>query len=423
MHYMLSMKSVCSPFALAFRTSHEKLNPYHRLSGRIIYAFLIFHAFFYMNFFIRAGLVKIRLSQRVPLMGVLAFTLLTILASTSLTTIRRWSYRVFFVCHLTFAVAILPILFFHAKPARLYVVEALTVFVLDLIARKLDTFTSFSKIESISGTKLLKLNIPIPTSKIQRFQEAPGQHVYLSLPSSSIPTKTSYPLIYAFLHNPFTVAEVSDTGIVLVLRTLKGPTTAAFESLTKLTKAKPRLNVEGPCGSSRHFPNLAVDFDRILLVAGGVGAAFILPIYQWITASLESTGQSTKRLELIWSMRSVAEASWAMPRENISEVDGNIKIYITGLDYVGNVAEPSPEDGSVEMGDLQRTQQPGHVSGGHERPNLRAIVDRTFRHGTDERVAVLVCGPAEMARDLREHTGRWVAQGRYVWWHDESFGW
>lgn len=57
------------------------------------------------------------------------------------------------------------------------------------------------------------------------------------------------------------------------------------------------------------------------------------------------------------------------------------------------------------------------------RPDLRAIVDRTFRHGDHERVAVLVCGPAGMAKELRAHVDTWVTRGRDVWWHDEAFGW
>ena len=65
----------------------------------------------------------------------------------------------------------------------------------------------------------------------------------------------------------------------------------------------------------------------------------------------------------------------------------------------------------------------GLLSGGMERPDLGKIVDEVFRAGNEERVAVLVCGPARMARELRKHVGKWVGRGREVWFHDESFGW
>lgn len=82
-----------------------------------------------------------------------------------------------------------------------------------------------------------------------------------------------------------------------------------------------------------------------------------------------------------------------------------------------------PVDGSVELDELQWTEEPVKATGGREKPNLRKIVDETFKHGNEERIAVLVCGPAQMARELRTHVGRWVEKGRDVFFHDESFGW
>jgi ferredoxin-NADP reductase len=424
---MLSMKSLYSPFALAFRSSHEQLNPYHRISGRIIYSLLILHLSFYVNFFVQAGLLKVRLTQLVPLLGVLAFTLLTILATTSLARVRRWSYRVFFVLHLTIAVSVLPILFFHAKPIRFYLAEALILFVLDITARKLDTFTGFSQIIQVTDTKLVKLIIPVPPSKIRRFQAAPGQHVYLSLPPESTPTTTSLPSIHDLMFNPFTVADVSSDKIMLVLRTLHGPTTTALQHLTKLAKAKPGINIEGPYGDSRRFPNFMAEFDKILLVAGGVGATFILPIFNHITSSMSGDEHNGSSVEMIWSVRSTAEAGWVTDTENPNILeDPRVKIYITGAN--SESSEPSAayagaEDGSIVMGDLRKEDQRGRINGAHIRPNLRSIVDTTFQEGAEQRVAVLVCGPAEMAKELREHVGGWVSRGRDVWWHDECFGW
>jgi hypothetical protein len=58
-----------------------------------------------------------------------------------------------------------------------------------------------------------------------------------------------------------------------------------------------------------------------------------------------------------------------------------------------------------------------------KRPELGKIIDTTFRKGTEETVAVLVCGPAEMSREIKARVRPWVMKGRSVWWHDESFGW
>lgn len=284
--------------------------------------------------------------------------------------------------------------------------------------------TAASEITSIEHTKLVKLAIPIPASKILRFNVAPGQHVYLSIPPESVGSK----IIHQLLYNPFTVADVSPKGILLVLRTLNGPTTIALKQLTKLPAGDPAINIEGPYGVARQFPNFAAEFDRILLVAGGVGATFILPIYHRITSGMGNKGSNASRVELIWAMRSLAEASWLANTEysNATDGDNRVKIYVTGVDPENPEASGAvagPEDGSAELEDLLKKEQPDRVTGGRTRPNLRNIVDSTFRRGRHERVAVLVCGPAEMARELRENVGRWIAQGRQVWWHDESFGW
>ncbi|KAL8635984.1 MAG: hypothetical protein Q9228_006574, partial [Teloschistes exilis] len=40
------------------------------------------------------------------------------------------------------------------------------------------------------------------------------------------------------------------------------------------------------------------------------------------------------------------------------------------------------------------------------------------------KAAVLVCGPAGMAAELRRAVGKYVRSGEVdVWWHDEQFGW
>lgn len=421
------MKSLYSPLAFVFRSSHEQLNPWHRLSGRIIYALLFLHVTWYMNYFVQAGVLYQRLTERVVIIGILAFSMLTILATTSLESVRRWSYRVFFVLHLAIGLWLLPLLFFHATPLRIYVVEALLLFFFDLTCRKIDTITGFATISIVPHTKLLQLKIPIPASKIGRFKAAPAQHVYLFIPPESRPAKTSNPSIYDFLFNPFTIADVSESDVTLVLRALHGPSTQAIKTLANLRKARPPISIEGPYGSSRRFPNLASRYDRILLVAGGVGATFILPIYRDLREQMDAEAKSPDRLTFAWSMRSGAEASWATELEvrgfDVLEEDENVKIYITGSSLRDRLFVP--EDGSVELDELQGKEEDNVIkaTGGKERPDLGEIVNEVFRVGNEERVAVLVCGPAGMARELRSHVGKWVGRGREVWFHDESFGW
>lgn len=421
LHYMLTMKSIYSPLAMIFQSSHEQLNPFHRISGRVIYLLLLNHAVWYMNYFVQAGIVYKRLTEFIVLVGITSFLCITVLFTTAIEAVRRWNYRVFFVLHFVLGLFTLPLLFFHVKELRLYMAETLALFIIDLTCRKLDTTTGLATVMKIPGTKLVKLKIPVPPKKLERFAAAPGQHVYLSIPPSSRPSNAGSGSIHDFLFNPFTVAEVSSTDVTLVMRTGKGPTTLAIETLANLTKAKPPIDIEGPYGAAKRFPNLVDQYDRVLLIAGGVGATFILPIYRSLRDEMESESTTSDRLKLVWSMRAGTEASWAFhtPAEPSLEDDEHVKIYLTR----GNTDDRPRNQtagGSVELDDLQQTQMAIKATGGRERPDLKKIIDDVFKFGNEERIAILVCGPGSLARDSRKHVASWVMKGREVWWHDET---
>jgi hypothetical protein len=59
----------------------------------------------------------------------------------------------------------------------------------------------------------------------------------------------------------------------------------------------------------------------------------------------------------------------------------------------------------------------------YERPNLAKVVDEVFSHSATERVAIVVCGPALMGREVREAAETYVMKGREVFFHDERFEW
>ncbi|KAK6592563.1 ferric reductase like transmembrane component [Botrytis cinerea] len=382
-HYALSMKSLYSPLSVLFGSSHEQLNTWHRISGRVIWTLLACHASWYANGWIQIGVLYIKITTPIIICGILSFWLINLLIVTSLPIVRRWSYRVFFTIHLFVAIAIIPLLFFHATALRIYILEALALFVIDLGIRKFNTVKAFATIKPVPETSLVEVTIPITPSKISQFQYAPGQHVYLSIPPSSVPKSTG--------------------------------------------KARPPLNIEGPYGTSRKFPNLAEKFDRVLLVAGGVGATFTLPIYRAVKQEMENEGRIASHVRMIWVMRDAAESSWALsssPQNENSEakIENNqgLELYITSPRTSHSTSTSSfGEPGSVEMHSLASPSSNTKYS----RPDLRAIVDGTFCQGLEEKVAVLVCGPTGMARELREHVGKWVEKGREVWWHDEGFGW
>ncbi|KAJ2976028.1 hypothetical protein NUW58_g8193 [Xylaria curta] len=425
--YLLSLKSL-NPFALALRSSHEEVNRWHRVLGRVIYVFVTLHATFYLNYYYQNNLLGEKITSLVPVLGFTLIIAMHLLYGTALSVVRKHSYRIFFITHLLVALAIPPAIYFHAHHASWYVWESLAVFLIDIAKRKFDTTVADTKVELIPGTDLIKLVGSIPESSIDRFAKNPGTHIYLSIPAASRPERNPIAaahLVFEFSFNPFSVAAVNESSaeVTLVARQHDGPMTSALAKLAgnaSINGAKVKLALDGPYGCAKRFPNLAgAEFDRILLVAGGVGATFTLPLYRWIL-----TENPAARVQMVWTVRNANDATWPVDAEGKSLTDDdNIQLFVTGgnIEGAGGDVRLSGDSEDVELAPFPRGQ--GRSRQGGQRPNMQRIVDDFFRQGVEERVAVLVCGPEAMARELRANVGVWVKKDRYVWWHNESFAW
>ncbi|POS77795.1 ferric reductase like transmembrane component [Diaporthe helianthi] len=430
LQYLLALKSL-NPVAYIFNSSHEHVNRYHRVLGRIIYTLLLVHALLYLNFFVASGNLAEKLTtSRAVQTGMLGTLSMTLLNTTTLRLVRTYSYRIFFIVHLVVAMIIPPLIWFHAHHPRVFLVEALVVLLADIITRKFDTITAVAKLEKVPNTDLVKITAPVPKEKIQRFVTHPGSHIYLQIPAEGRPSDSpasAEHMVHGFLYNPFTVADVdAETGdITLVARHLSGPMTTSLNQIasnnSRHDATKIPLSIEGPYGVAGHLKTLAEgEFDRTLLVAGGVGATYTVPLYRALAKDNPDT-----QVQLIWAVRDVGDASWATSGkagQGFTEDEG-VRVFVTAPEDKSPATQgPGDVDVNVDV-ELTLLQRSGEVRHQLMRPNLKKIVDEMFQHGQDERVAVFFCGPTAMGRDLRNHVGVWVRKGRVVFWHSESFGW
>ncbi|CAK7208965.1 hypothetical protein SCUCBS95973_000291 [Sporothrix curviconia] len=485
LQYILALRHI-SPVLAVFGTSHEQVNRWHRVLGAVVYTLLLLHAIFYLNYFAYMGNFWQRMLRPVIVLGLAAIFSMTLLTTTALAFVRRWSYRVFFITHVAVAFVLPPIVLFHARHSSNYVAAALLLLIADLTLRKIFTVTTEARIEKIPGTELVCLTAPIPFSKLDKFRKHPGSHVYMSLPGAARPsTKLLSPsyILFELLFNPFTIASVNEqtSDLTLVVRTRKGPMSAALsrhaapgqlpkeldggddgadgDNDDEATTAIPSIshhaldtatntgsgtipvNLEGPYGSSAYFPELAPhNFDRVLLVAGGVGATFVVPLYRSIlNEAAASTSGGSFKVDLVWSVRGAGDATWAV----VSGQDGsgrnllqdrNVHIFLTGGSESGGASGRAAAEAAIELTALRGRRTPTTLTSpesrfipagatNRQRPDFQQIVDDVFRHGSEERVAVLVCGPEALVQDLRAAVATWVHRGRSVWWHNESFGW
>ncbi|KAB5545782.1 ferric reductase NAD binding domain-containing protein [Coniochaeta sp. 2T2.1] len=417
LQYLLATKRL-NPVAFAFRTSHENVNRWHRVLGSITYTLALLHGAFYLNFYIQIGGLGRAFGRLVPVLGMLGFISMTLLSSTAMGVVRRWSYRVFVVTHLVVAFAMPFVIWFHVHHARTFMGEAGLVYVADVVWRFCATVKASAVVEFVPGTELIKVVAKVPQGKGRKFGGYPGGHAYLSLKGR---------WRAGLICNPFTVAAVGEeTGeLMFVIRRRDGPLSNRLAELakTQATGTGVKLNVDGPYGVSAHFPNLAgPEFEQVLLVAGGVGATFILPLYEHILAE-----NAAANVKLIWAVRDADEVSWPVLASGggITD-DARVELFVTS-GCRGSSSSDVTEPGDIEMESLEkasgssvRVKIPRY---NHKRPDLQGVVGDAFQDESRGLVAVVVCGPAGMARDVRKAVGFWVEMGKDVWFHNESFGW
>ncbi|KAJ3495508.1 hypothetical protein NLG97_g3345 [Lecanicillium saksenae] len=223
--YLLSLKGL-NPFAWAFASSHEQVNRYHRILGRIVYSFILVHLILYNVYFVIAGKWVDRFFAPVVFCGVMASLLFHAIAITAMKKIRDVAYRVFFITHLAGAFFAPTLLVFHATSARWYAIECCLIFLFDIAVRKRFSTVALATIDAIPGTTLVKVTAPLPSGHLDAFRGAPGSHIYLSLPTEgrkeTVPSSQSG--LFDFSYNPYSVASVmeGDEAIGFVVRTRGG---------------------------------------------------------------------------------------------------------------------------------------------------------------------------------------------------------
>ncbi|KAG1727437.1 ferric reductase NAD binding domain-containing protein, partial [Suillus lakei] len=216
------------------------------------------------------------------------------------------------------------------------------------------------------------------------------------------------------------------------------------------TSDKVKIFVDGPYGSS---PNLG-SYDTSVLVAGGSGVSYTLPVLLDIIEHVRDGKSNCCRVVFVWSIRSVNHIHWidealiralrlAPPSLSIS-----IHIHVTGASASIKMLSNShgPNDNAKRVHDYSHFEmaelQDGKVTEikndslfaidsvklANGRPDLRAILRDEVKAATG-RVSVSVCGSQSITRSVRGALRFPVSSplsvasgGPSVTLHIESFG-
>lgn len=376
LHFLLATKHL---FPALLHTSYDRLTFAHGWTGRIITLLMSAHVALYLNFFYDTNRMGTRFWETDVQCGVWGFVLWITIATVALPKVRRWSYRLFFAVHV-WAPVVMPLLVWHVEHLRVYVYAAGAVWGVDSVWRWRRRVSGEARVV-VAAEGLVVLEVALEKKWIGKA----GGHVRLKIPEVS-----------KVHSNPFTVAAVTPGGVRLVARVREG--------VTRMLAGKREVAVvlEGPYGGG-----MSEGWDRMLVVAGGVGGTFCVPM---VAEALKT--RAAEGVRFIWVVKTVEDCRWGLDDEKVAKT---VEVYITGK---------KEEDGSLELEDegvvkklaaLGVAKDRVHVG----RPDLKgAVHELGMEQGHKE---VVCCGPVEMGIALKTHVAR-LQRTVPVTLHVEEFG-
>jgi hypothetical protein len=223
LHYLLSVKPSSSSssarrFSFGFPVglvsvatglSHERLNAYHRLLGRMVHGLLGVHAVMYICFFVGMGVMQKRIGHWDVRLGLAAFWTVNLLGLLSLPVVRRrWYFGGFYRSHVVLS-GLLPVLVYWHVPyrsVRWFAVQMGMIWVVAGLMRwQGSDLVGRVRCEEVEGTDGQLVRVRLAVTRGSALARAmPGQHVYVH---RSVGGGRGRPLEVK-AKNPFTIVRV-----------------------------------------------------------------------------------------------------------------------------------------------------------------------------------------------------------------------
>ncbi|KAI2624866.1 ferric reductase NAD binding domain-containing protein [Hypoxylon sp. NC1633] len=445
-----------TPLAFLTAYSYERLNVLHQISGYATMLYAILHACIYTAYFIGANRISTLQEDVVTAGIILGFAMLfSVLAGM---IVRRFNYELFYVIHVALFIVIVVTLGLHRPSFNpdqgLYatVIIGALWFADRLIRFCRLLYNSVNNEASIyalpdGGTRLV-VKKPILLAR-------PGKHCYVWLPK-----------IRAFETHPFTI--VASDPLELIINAYDGFTRDLYKHALENPGASLKVSVEGPYGT---LPD-PLDFDKVVLVAGGSGATFTFGIAADMLRRMTET--SKQQIDFIWAVKGHDNLTWFTQhlsnlRNTVHAPKIALKVHLTRLAATssGNrdnsLARPSESGVSSNIGPSSLEKGPEYSTASamasssatpyeserdekdsmshvelpsatasttnlpivRGRPDTETEIRNAVQSlGKDQRVLIAACGPNSLTRVVRDVAASYIrVDGPAVEVHCEQFGW
>lgn len=305
--------------------SYARLNWFHRWAARTLWLTATMHMCFWFRDWARYDYIVTQIREDdMTKRGFAAWCILTFIVLASLGPIRQLSYEVFVLSHLITFVGFIAALWLHAMDeVKFWVWISIGLLVFDRLARyawgayvNLSIFHRQSTESTLwrhqAQFEAFPGNVTRVTIQNPGICWMPGQHVFLTC-HAVVPLQS----------HPFTIVSVpEDDRLEFFIRAENGGTRRFFHYASRdrilgtgqtvpVTRGR-TVFVEGPYGTLRPLRQ----FDSVVLLAGGMGATFTIPLLRDIVSAWkeECDGEkvshrvyrlaATKRIRLVWVIKS-----------------------------------------------------------------------------------------------------------------------
>ncbi|GLB45169.1 putative ferric reductase NAD binding domain [Lyophyllum shimeji] len=434
-----------------------QLNYLHRMSARVLCVLLWVHA---------AGRIKIGMvgstSWTHPWIqsGLLASTAFTILCLVSIRPLRERGYEIFLAVH--FLMAFITILagYFHARENHYghYVWPSFVIWGLDRVIRMLRIliynagYLRKSSVEELGRVEALSPHfVRITLQRPAYMHWRPGQSAYLMVPGVSASPFEAHPFTISSIDVP---SEVHDTSakedasrkssssrseddivvtkqLTFLIRVRSGFTKRLLAAAAK--DQAMRVILDGPYSS----PPLLRGYETVVLIAGGSGVAFTLPLLLDLIHRAKRDDAICTRVVFVWAIRDASHIDWIaealVPAIAVAppEISISIRVHVTGVkDDAQSWDDDSAEgDEEVKVG-KESSRAKGHqypgISMEQGRPDLKRLLDDEIHQASGD-MSVNVCGTHALANAVKSALRRprffdVLRGGPTVTLHVESFG-
>ncbi|KAF9266053.1 hypothetical protein L218DRAFT_942341 [Marasmius fiardii PR-910] len=457
------MALACFPFIFAFASkwnfvtfitghSHEKLQVYHQFMSHIFLILSFIHSFPWLvqgMKEVKPGfepLTQIEWSWHVAhkvyyWTGAALLIILAWLCWASLPSIRNRYYETFKYLHVISAILFTVFFFIHCNKllgSWEYLYATVVIYGASAICRfgwmlYSNTTGMPTATLELMPAGIMKLRIrcnPLETWK-------PGQHYFIH-----------FATLMPFQSHPFTISNIPQVEggedrpqeLVVLIRQANGFTKKLARYLVRKVEAQGEtkkvtsmtipLLLDGPYGGVSQ--DLSI-YEHVLLVAGGTGITFVMPVLQDLIRKMNINPSLTvcKSVQMLWSVRAQESISWMINelQEAVKVAPPGsitIKIHVTGdeMNNSSNDLESSEVKEAPESSNVDASPALSYPLFG--RADIPSVV-RAAGMGT---LGIAACGPQSLLYDVRNAVASLQKDILLsesgcveVYLHSEEYGW